>query len=130
MILYRGTSNKVDFFTPIEITQKDKEKKGIKAEKGIWLATDKQIALIMGALGGKVSFRMNYDPQDRYIQFAETNWKEKLDLDEKVYLYTLNLSEKEVEVVNLSEVLGLNPIKVGLPDEFSVKEILAGIKTI
>jgi hypothetical protein len=126
--MYKGSSQaNVEVFEPQAVVAVDIGKlkqAGVEADKVVWVSERREYALPFAMLFGKVKFSLffNDEFEKHRLSITSLDYKEKLNLDEKIYLY-------ELEEANYIDVYGpesvcLEPVKVVNYEEYTIREVL------
>lgn len=125
--MYKGSSSpNVEVFEPQPVFSVDVGKlrnAGVEADKVVWVTATKEYALPFSILIGKVKFGLFYDkkfPKYR-LSIHDTDYAEKINLDEKAYLY--ELEDTDYIDVYGPESISLKPVKVISCEEYTVREV-------
>ncbi len=115
-ILYKGSSQKVDLFTPEKVHSTDIPKLrriGIYSPRVVWATPFKKNALAFAALSRVISFTLstfeNPNGPSSLITFYNQDWETKLDMNAKAYCYIFKPTN--FRKVNGREYTSLRPVK-------------------
>lgn len=128
MQYYKGSSQKdVQVFEPQPVDHSDIGKlkqTRIEVDKVVWISPRKEYALPFAMLFGKVKFSLFFNNEfDKHrLSISSIDYKEKINLDEKIYVY--RLEDKNFTYVHGPESISLEPVRVTDSEEFTIRDVL------
>ena len=133
MHIYRGSSRKTKSFKPESIHESDLHqfKDDLQVKKVVWATNNKQVTLCHGAFSRRVSYSVYTGRTGRdevYSTIMDLNWRKKLDIEAKFYLYTLDVNSFQELENSRCEFVSTNETKVVGVKEYKVKDIFGLVK--
>lgn len=129
MKIYKGSSQtNIKVFEPQPVVKHDVGKlkhAKINADKVVWVSPQPEYALPFAMLFGKVKFGLFFNDKGerQRISITSVDYKDKIDLNEKTYLYELDPDAEYIDVYG-PEMISLEPVNVIGVEEFTIREVL------